>query len=528
MVMEPIREEDLQDPNFLERVTDTWRPGTPTQPDTDEAPTHGGLVVGETPQLGQVIFPVKGKDASAIGSVLGAPRGEDRLHKGIDIFADEGTPVVASVEGTLEQVGTIDLGGLRVGIRDRDGNYHYYAHLSATASDLPPIGSLISAGSTIGYVGKTGNAINTPPHLHYSINEDGSKPLVDAEAFVKTATVVPISDSDKWQSEHQAGNPSGPEFTDYTTPLDDLTDDEALNLIAEEMPFMMGFMEVPELRDILIDAAKAGRSDDIEYIQSKLMQTQWWQERNVAQRNLFALKETDPQEYKRLVVSRAKQIRDEYIAVGMKPPYGDPFDDRFGERDTLYQQAETYLLTGMTVQEIGAAVRREAALSGVYDPNAPTPPGQIGENMSTIQQFMSNYMVNMDEKTRYELAQKVAAGELDTFALEDAIRDMARSKFAYDERIIARMDQGFTPYQLFSEHRNVVARTLGLDPEGIDFINDPTFARILNGGEGGASMSVQDAEYYIRGTPQGRKSRVVQKDGAEIALGLMQAFGLRG
>jgi len=94
------------------------------------------------------------------------PWGESVTHKGVDIFAKEGTNVVSSTSGFIVYKGEIGRGGLVVLILGPKWRLHYYAHLNEIN-----IGWLNYAGKgeKIGTVGRTGNAKNTPPHLHYTI-----------------------------------------------------------------------------------------------------------------------------------------------------------------------------------------------------------------------------------------------------------------------------------------------------------------------------------------------------------------------
>lgn len=92
--------------------------------------------------------------------------GASGAHKGIDIFAKRGTPVVAAQPGLVLYRGTVKQGGKIVLIASPRGWLHYYANLDST---LAPSGSWVSAGETIGAVGTTGNAQGKPAHLHYSI-----------------------------------------------------------------------------------------------------------------------------------------------------------------------------------------------------------------------------------------------------------------------------------------------------------------------------------------------------------------------
>jgi hypothetical protein len=94
-------------------------------------------------------------------------------HLGNDIWAAEGTPVVATVDGTLTLVGFSSYSGNKVTIIDGCGWYHFYCHLQSIASGIGNGGS-VKAGTVIGYVGKTGTASNGVVHLHYSIYPDGN------------------------------------------------------------------------------------------------------------------------------------------------------------------------------------------------------------------------------------------------------------------------------------------------------------------------------------------------------------------
>ena len=118
-------------------------------------------------------FPVAGKGNAAIGSFWGMERdGGKRNHEGIDIFAKKGTPVVAITNGTISFTGERGLGGKQVWLRDGlFGKSLYYAHLDSIAVQG---GMTVKMGDTLGFVGNTGNAKTTPPHLHFGIYQSGA------------------------------------------------------------------------------------------------------------------------------------------------------------------------------------------------------------------------------------------------------------------------------------------------------------------------------------------------------------------
>lgn len=105
---------------------------------------------------------------------FGAPRSGHRKHQGIDIFAAKGTPLYAVVDGVIEDKGVNGLGGNKLWLRSPgDGWTYYYAHMSGYASGISN-GARVSKGQVIGYVGNTGNARTTPPHVHFESHPPSS------------------------------------------------------------------------------------------------------------------------------------------------------------------------------------------------------------------------------------------------------------------------------------------------------------------------------------------------------------------
>lgn len=108
----------------------------------------------------------------------GQARSGGRTHQGVDMIANRGTPIVAVVDGFAQsKVNT--LGGNTISLSGADGNRYYYAHLDSWAT----LGQ-VTAGTIIGYVGDTGNAKFSTPHLHFEIHPGGG-PAVNPYATVK-------------------------------------------------------------------------------------------------------------------------------------------------------------------------------------------------------------------------------------------------------------------------------------------------------------------------------------------------------
>ena len=126
-----------------------------------------------TPLLegGPYVFPVLGPYPPFFDT-FGAPRPGVSWHHGDDLFARRGTPLLAAADGVVFSVGWERLGGWRLWLIDAAGNEFYYAHLERYGS-LAVDGRLVKAGQLLGYVGNTGDAEETPPHLHFEVHPAG-------------------------------------------------------------------------------------------------------------------------------------------------------------------------------------------------------------------------------------------------------------------------------------------------------------------------------------------------------------------
>jgi peptidoglycan hydrolase-like protein with peptidoglycan-binding domain len=114
-------------------------------------------------------------------------------HKGIDIFAKKGTPLVACVDGVISNIGnprTNPTGGNTVNILGNDGKHYYYAHLDKVSNKIKK-GDKVKKGDFIGTVGDTGNAKGTHPHLHFSIYKGSySSGSIDPWRYLKASVDV--------------------------------------------------------------------------------------------------------------------------------------------------------------------------------------------------------------------------------------------------------------------------------------------------------------------------------------------------
>lgn len=129
-------------------------------------------ILKKRPLEAPLLVPVEGVKLKQISDTWGTARSAGRKHEGVDIFAKRGTAVLSSTQGIVCKIGINTLGGKVIWVTGPNLSQHYYAHLEGYAEHIQQ-GDWVEAGEVIGYVGNSGNAKNTPPHLHYGIYLNG-------------------------------------------------------------------------------------------------------------------------------------------------------------------------------------------------------------------------------------------------------------------------------------------------------------------------------------------------------------------
>jgi murein DD-endopeptidase MepM/ murein hydrolase activator NlpD len=130
------------------------------------------VVVAEQVQVAPsgLAIPVVGVKPDQLADTFTQARSNGRRHDAIDIMAAEGTPVIATADGTIEKLFNSARGGITIYERSPDQKWmYYYAHLSAYAPGLAE-GQQVKRGQVIGRVGHTGDASAEGPHLHLAVN----------------------------------------------------------------------------------------------------------------------------------------------------------------------------------------------------------------------------------------------------------------------------------------------------------------------------------------------------------------------
>ena len=116
-----------------------------------------------------LLIPVEGVSADQLTRQFADQRGASRQHEALDILAPRNTPVRAVEDGTIARLFYSKAGGITVYQFDPTTTFcYYYAHLERYADGLRE-GDRVRRGQTIGFVGTSGNAPKTTPHLHFAV-----------------------------------------------------------------------------------------------------------------------------------------------------------------------------------------------------------------------------------------------------------------------------------------------------------------------------------------------------------------------
>lgn len=121
----------------------------------------------------RLLLPIQGITKNKLSDSFAEARGVNgaKRHHAIDLGAPRGRPVLAVEDGTIRRIKWHSRGGLTIYQYGPEGRYsYYYAHLQKLAKGLAE-GCMVQRGDVIGYVGSTGSAAASSPHLHFEVRK---------------------------------------------------------------------------------------------------------------------------------------------------------------------------------------------------------------------------------------------------------------------------------------------------------------------------------------------------------------------
>jgi murein DD-endopeptidase MepM/ murein hydrolase activator NlpD len=130
------------------------------------------LSAAKRPELPELVYPLAEVKAKELRSQFNDRRRGHR-HNAIDLMRPRGTPVMAVTDGAIRKLYRSKTGGISVYLFDESGEYcFFYGHLDHYVKNLHE-GQEVHRGDIIAYVGYTGNAKRSAPHLHFAVSLTG-------------------------------------------------------------------------------------------------------------------------------------------------------------------------------------------------------------------------------------------------------------------------------------------------------------------------------------------------------------------
>lgn len=266
-----------------------------------------------------------------------------------------------------------------------------------------------------------------------------------------------------------------------------------------------------ELAPILREAAKWGW-DELR-LQGALEQTDWWRQNGEAERRWSERNATDPESANHDRREMEARVWDLGHQVGI----GDDLTPELAK--SLTEDALTYGWSDDQLQNMLAALvqfRPDQAQAGA-----------VGVSMADIQALAGAYLVPVSEHTAFDMAKRIAMGELTIEAAETTFRFQATERFRNSPEVVAAISAGTRPADLFSLHRETIARTLEIAPDQVDFVNDPRWADTLGvRGEDGLErpMTLSELRTYVRSQDEWRHTDNSGVESGDLFADLMATF----
>lgn len=249
-------------------------------------------------------------------------------------------------------------------------------------------------------------------------------------------------------------------------------------------------LDIPSVKDVLEKAVAQGLNTN--QIQAAIQQTAWWQSTSQAVKNFEQQSANNPADYSfanpgSVANQTLSQIRNEAGTLGVQ------LSD--GQAQELATNALKY---GWSNQQIQQAIGTTVTYAGPGQTNA----GSVIQNLNTL---AGQYLMSPTPQVMQSWAQNIAAGTQTLDQFKAYLTQNASLKWT---GMASQIQQGYTPNQIIDNYRSEAAKTMEVDPNSIDFVNNPTYSKILDfvppDSKDGVHrlMTQSEMDQYLKGLPQ--------------------------
>lgn len=284
----------------------------------------------------------------------------------------------------------------------------------------------------------------------------------------------------------------------------------AVDYIRENYGFLAGFLAIPEIKTILINAAKGEWSPA--KLQGAVYKTNWWKKTSEVTRQWVALQSTDPATATKRLNDTKLQIKQAARSAGVA---------------VTDAQVNSWALNvnkfGWSPQQVQAAIGDQFK----YDPKK-AQTGQAALTVDNLKQIAKQYLIPISDATVQKWARDVIGGEIDVESFIGYAKQQAKSRWP---GLSDAIDRGVTPEQYTNTYRETIAQTLEVDPDSID-LTSSKWSKVIDQPDPKTgvrtAMSLSDAATFARKQPEFAKTSQARQQAAELTGFLGELFGRTG
>jgi len=279
--------------------------------------------------------------------------------------------------------------------------------------------------------------------------------------------------------------------------------------IMSTMGYITAYLQNPEIGPILIRAGLLEMDD--EKIKNLLRNTEWWKNTDVKRRAWKELTAIDPGEAERQREQKRATVVDAASRTGASL-----------SEIKIMELVEESLFLGWDGNQLVDAIVGESQ----YRPGQEAPMGDLRTVNDNIKTMASRYMLSYSDEVRDQFSRRIAKGELEEEDIRSLMVEDAKGRYSY---FANQLDQGYTIEQLMDTRQNEVSRILGIDPQEVDFRDNPKFQQILEHpdpvtGESRA-MNMMETRQYIGSLPEYEQTSDSHVRASKLSTNLLRKFG---
>lgn len=282
---------------------------------------------------------------------------------------------------------------------------------------------------------------------------------------------------------------------------------DPLSYIRENYGFLAGFLAIPEIKTVLLNAAKGSWTPA--KLQGAVYGTKWWKTTAEVTRNWTALQSTDPASAKKRIEDTMRQIRT--LATGQ----GVRLDQK-----QLLAYATQVNKYGWSEQQVAQGVASQFN----YNPDKAAS-GQAALTVDKLKGIASQYLIPVSDATVQKWTRDVIGGQIDADSFVGWAQQQAKSRWP---GLADAIDRGVTPEQYTDTYKQTIAQVLETDPDQINLM-DAKWSKVIDqvDPKTGArtAMSLSDAATFARKQPEFAKTAQAKQQSAELTSFLGDLFG---